>query len=117
MGVTEADVFRLLQDLPLDNSVGIDAAPAAMSMDYSGLPGWGGTGLENESGGEPYIYHFPDGNAGIARLLVRHLIPVVAPGSTMEDIVLAPFDYSKLDRQGSPVRLRLNSTVVNARLH
>jgi spermidine dehydrogenase len=30
----------------------------------------------------------------------------------MEDIVLAPFDYSKLDRQGSPVRLRLNSTVV-----
>ncbi len=112
MGVTEADVFKLLQDLPLDNSVGIDAAQAAMSMDYSGLPGWGGTGLEKESGGEPYIYHFPDGNAGIARLLVRHLIPVVAPGSTMEDIVLAPFDYSKLDRQGSPVRLRLNSTVV-----
>jgi spermidine dehydrogenase len=112
MGVTEADVFKLLQDLPLDNSVGIDAAQAAMSMDYSGLPGWGGTGLENESGGEPYIYHFPDGNAGIARLLVRHLIPGVAPGSTMEDIVLAPFDYSKLDRQGSPVRLRLNSTVV-----
>ena len=112
MGVTEADVFKLLQDLSLDNTVGMDAAPAGMSMDYSGLPGWGGTGLEKESGAEPYIYHFPDGNAGIARLLVRHLIPGVAPGSTMEDIVLAPFDYSKLDRQGSPVRLRLESTVV-----
>jgi spermidine dehydrogenase len=112
MGVTEADVFKLLQDLSLDNTVGIDAATAGSSMDYSGLPGWGGTGLERESGTEPYIYHFPDGNAGIARMLVRHLIPGVAPGSTMEDIVLAPFDYSQLDRQGSPVRLRLKSTVV-----
>ena len=28
---------------------------------------------------EPYIYHFPDGNASIARLLVRALIPGVAP--------------------------------------
>jgi spermidine dehydrogenase len=112
MGVTEADVFKLLQDLSLDMSVGIDAAAAGSSMDYSGLPGWGGTGLEEEAGEDPYIYHFPDGNAGVARLLVRQLIPGIAPGSTMEDIVLAPFDYSKLDRQGSPVRLRLESTVV-----
>ncbi len=63
---------------------------------------------------EPYIYHFPDGNASIARLLVRKMIPGVAPGNTMEDIVLAPFDYSKLDQAHSNVRLRLNSTVINA---
>ena len=44
---------------------------------------------------EPYIYHFPDGNASIARLLVRRLIPDVAPGNTMEDIVTAPFDYAE----------------------
>jgi len=112
MGVTEADVFKMLQDLSVDNSVGIDAAMAGSSMDYSGLPGWGGTGLAKEADADPYIYHFPDGNAGIARLLVRQLVPGVAPGSTMEDIVLAPFDYSQLDRQGAPVRLRLNSTVV-----
>ncbi len=112
MGVTEADVFKLLQDLSLDMTVGIDAAAAGSGMDYSGLPGWGGTGLEEVAGEDPYIHHFPDGNASVARLLVRHLVPGVAPGSTMEDIVLAPFDYSKLDRQGSPVRLRLESTVV-----
>ena len=112
MGVTEPDVFKLLQDLSLDQSVGIDAATAAGGMSYSGLPGWGGTRLEEDSWEDPYIYHFPDGNASIARMLVRHLIPAVAPGSTMEDIVLAPFDYSKLDRSGSPVRLRLESTVV-----
>ena len=42
---------------------------------------------------EPYIYHFPDGNASIARLLVRKLIPGIAAGHTMEDIVTAQFDY------------------------
>ena len=51
---------------------------------------------------EPYIYHFPDGNASIARLIVRSLIPAVAPGSTMEDIVTARFDYATLDRPGEP---------------
>jgi spermidine dehydrogenase len=56
---------------------------------------------------------FPDGNASIARLMVRSLIPKVAPGNTMEDIVDASFDYSQLDRSDSPVRIRLNSTAVN----
>jgi spermidine dehydrogenase len=63
---------------------------------------------------EPYIYHFPDGNASIARLLVRGLIPGVAPGHTMDDVVLAPFDYGALDRD-TRVRLRLNSTAVVVR--
>lgn len=61
---------------------------------------------------DPYIYHFPDGNASVARLLVRDLIPGVAPGNAMEDIVMAPFDYAKLDVASNKVQLRLNSTVV-----
>ncbi len=64
---------------------------------------------------EPYIFHFPDGNAGIARSLVRKLIPAVAPGHTMEDIVTAHFDYARLDETGSPVRIRLNSTALRVR--
>jgi spermidine dehydrogenase len=56
---------------------------------------------------------FPDGNASVARLFVRKLIPEVAPGSTMQDLVAARFDYSQLDRAESPVRVRLNSTAVN----
>lgn len=64
---------------------------------------------------DPYIYHFPDGNASLARLLVRSLIPSVAPGNTMDDIVLATFDYAKLDQPKTPVRLRLNSTAVSVR--
>ena len=61
---------------------------------------------------EPYIYHFPDGNASIARLLVRSLVPAAMPGSTMEDIVLTKARYEELDRPRHRVRIRLNSTVV-----
>lgn len=57
----------------------------------------------------------PDGNASIARLLVRSLIPGVAPGNSMHDIISAKFDYSKLDQPDSPVKLRLNSTAVYVR--
>jgi spermidine dehydrogenase len=64
---------------------------------------------------EPYHFHFPDGNASIARALVRALIPDVAMGHTAEDIVTAKFDYSKLDRGGPPVRIRLSSTAVRVR--
>ena len=28
----------------------------------------------------PYIYHFPDGNAGVARALVKKMIPNVGEG-------------------------------------
>ena len=58
---------------------------------------------------------YPDGNASVARLLVRHLIPAVAAGNTEENIVTSSFDYTQLDREGAPVRLRLNSTAVNVR--
>jgi len=61
---------------------------------------------------EPYIYHFPDGNAGIARALVRQLVPSALPGSTMEDLVLENVDYGELDLPENDVRLRLGSTVV-----
>ncbi len=107
---------------------GIDAVAASTGFG-SGLPGSRGLAREEEKpadpnlpqdadGGhadEPYIYHFPDGNATIARLLVRKLVPGVAPGTTMDDIVLAKFDYDALDRSGQPVRIRLNSTGVKVR--
>mgnify|MGYP002622287768 CR=1 FL=1 len=64
---------------------------------------------------EPYIFHFPDGNAGIARALVRELVSGAIPGSTMEDLVLARADYDALDDEGSKARIRLNSTAVDVR--
>src|SRR5262249_47661681 len=70
--------------------LGSDAVPAADARDM-GYPGFAGLGLpQGEGHSEPYIYHFPDGNAALARLLVRALIPGVAPGDSMDDVVLAP---------------------------
>ena len=93
-------------------AVNIDAFPAAAAWEF-GYPGFGDNDDSGES--EPYIFHFPDGNASIARLLVRNLIPLAASGDTMEDIVTTKFDYSNLDSLNSSVRLRLNSTVIRAK--
>ena len=95
-------------------AMGPDIVPALEALG-SRFPGFSRLGLkEEEEPGldEPYIYHFPDGNASIARLLIRGLIPAVAPGHTMDDVVLANFDYAKLDVDGARVRVRLNSTAV-----
>ena len=115
LGITEPEVFATLQYLTGDSTVGIESTSAAEAMGYSGLPGGGAAGLSRDEDDEPYIHHFPDGNASVARMLVRAMIPDVAPGSTMEDIVNAPFDYGKLDVANSPVRLRLNSTVTRVK--
>ncbi|HXL49468.1 MAG TPA: NAD(P)-binding protein [Xanthobacteraceae bacterium] len=95
--------------------LGCDAVPAADAREL-GYPGFDGLGLPGRaSPREPYIYHFPDGNASLARLLVRSLVSEVAPGHTMDDVVLARFDYDKLDRDGQGVRIRLDSTCVDVR--
>jgi spermidine dehydrogenase len=108
-------------------AVGIDAVSALDCAGY-GLPGFKGLKLSRHStpamGYTPSGYldtggsatlHFPDGNATIARLLVRQLIPSAAPGKGAEDVVTARFDYAQLDQPGSKVRLRLNSPAVRVR--
>jgi spermidine dehydrogenase len=82
------------------------------SFTYAGFQGLGLSKGEKE---EPYIFHFPDGNSSIARLLVRSLIPEAVPGSTMEDVVTAKAAYSHLDQPGAAVRVRLSSTAVNVK--
>ncbi len=66
-----------------------------------------------DTGGSKSL-HFPDGNASVARLLVRGLVPDAVPGHSAMDVVTARIDYAKLDRVSNAVRLRLNSTVVRA---
>ena len=64
---------------------------------------------------DDYIHHFPDGNASIARAFVRAMIPAAVPGAGMENLVLNPVDYGKLDNPADPVRLRLNASVVRVK--
>jgi len=114
-----AEVLAYVQKMPHGYwAIGADALPAWMAQD-SGYPGFGGVtgGGEGEGGDEDEIrgFWFPDGNASVARLLARKLVPDAAPGHSMQDIVTAQFDYSRLDRDGSPTRIRLSSTVVDLR--
>jgi len=107
--------------------VGTDAVSALDCWGF-GLPGFQGMKLAKgsirrmgytpsgyEDTGGSYKLHFPDGNATIARLLVRNLIPSAVPGNGVEDVVTARVDYAQLDRAGTPVRLRLNSIAIRAR--
>jgi spermidine dehydrogenase len=109
--------------------VGIDAVPAldCWAIGFAGFkglqlaPGPKGGRLSFTALGaatpdqSPYFFHFPDGNASIARLLVRKLVPAAIPGQTAQDIVTARVDYAQLDVPASPVRIRLNSTAVAVR--
>jgi spermidine dehydrogenase len=112
------EVANCFQGRTLDFfALGCDAVPAWSAME-AGYPGFAGLELAQPKSAEltePYIYHFPDGNASLARLLVRALVPGVAPGKTMDDVVLAKFDYRTLDRAANRVRIRLNSTCVHVR--
>jgi spermidine dehydrogenase len=109
------------------SAAGIDAVGAldCWAMDF---PGFQGMNIERSlpallshtafgylTPPEPYSFQHPDGGASVARHLVRALIPEAVSGHTAEDIVTAKVDYGLLDVSGSPVRIRLNSTVVRAR--
>ncbi|HUO80280.1 MAG TPA: FAD/NAD(P)-binding protein [Steroidobacteraceae bacterium] len=86
-----------------------------LKLEPGSIPGMGFTPAGYaDTGGSPRL-HFPDGNATIARALVRRLIPAAVPGATIEDLVTARVNYARLDRRGAPVRLRLGSTAVGVR--
>jgi spermidine dehydrogenase len=121
------DIIKLYQALPQPLfGVGFDAVAAqdAWGLD---MPGFAGMKLDPAPGkgmnrdaipnevAEKYFFHFPDGNASIARLLVRKLIPDAIPGHSWTDVVSARANYAKLDQASSPVRIRLNSTAVRVR--
>jgi spermidine dehydrogenase len=95
------------------NNKRVDTTPA-LEAARRGSVGFDGLGLPKEEQFRQgsYTFHFPDGNASIARLLVSRLMPTAVPGThDMHSIVNAPVDYGRLDEAAATVRLRLNSTV------
>jgi spermidine dehydrogenase len=112
------DVLTYLYQEPTGEwGYGIDGIGAidAWAEEYPGFAGlgldWSRPSRHNSpsikrgwNANDPYIYHFPEGVAGVTRLLVRALVPGALPGSTMEDEVLARLDYARLDDPGNDVR-------------
>jgi spermidine dehydrogenase len=123
----DAAVVALLQAHPQPlYGLGIDGVSAQDAWGL-GLPGFDGLKLDASYGpgmgrdarhndeAEKYFFHFPDGNASIARMLVRGLAPNAIAGSTAQDIVTEQVRYDQLDQASNPTRIRLNSTVVRVR--
>jgi spermidine dehydrogenase len=121
------EVIKLYQAAPHPLfGIGLDAMSAQDAWGL-GFPGFDGLNLDPAPGqgqnrdairseeAEKYFFHFPDGNASIARLLVRKLIPDAIPGTTVQDVVTARANYAKLDDRGSNIRIRLNSPVVRVK--
>src|SRR3984885_1745847 len=107
-GVQE-DVIKMYQAYPHGLfGVGIDAVAAQDAWGFD-LPGFDGLKLDDTPGkgmnrdaipneeAEKYFFHFPDGNASIARLLLRKLVPGVLAGNTMPDMVISKANYANLD--------------------
>ncbi len=116
--------LAVLRDITLTFwGFGADALSLAEMIDYPAL----GAGLVRGAAAlgavfpdrrslypdEPYIFHFPDGNAGVARLLVRSLVPGAVPGRDMADVVQSRVRYDLLDRRENGTRIRLDSTAVH----
>lgn len=124
----DAQLCRYFADRSKDYlGVGSDAI-SALDAYAMGLPGFEALGLgptpdpamspsaqQALLGRDEYIYHFPDGNAGLVRALLRALIPQVLPGSGIESLVLGARDDCHLDQPGAPLRLRLGATVQSVR--
>lgn len=113
------EALKFFQTYPHDLfGVGIDSVSALTchenpddydSFSYPALDGLGLSPVEKEQ----YDYMFPDGNATIARLLVRSLIPRAIPATSPDAVPATLCRYDQLDAAGEAVRLRLNSPAIS----
>ena len=127
------DVIPFFDDRPKGSfCVGIDGHPALYGW-AQGYPGFQGMNLEPFPRVSPLSHigggqhgresewndgvdlYLPDGNATVARLLVRAMIPEALPGTSLEQSMTSRLAYDRIDREGSDARIRLNSTVVSVR--
>ncbi|HJO37726.1 MAG: NAD(P)/FAD-dependent oxidoreductase [Vicinamibacterales bacterium] len=127
------DVIPFFDDRPKGSfCVGIDAYPALYGW-AQGYPGFQGMHLEplprvnplshigggqhgrESEGNHGEDLYLPDGNATVARLLVRAMIPDALPGTSLDDSITSRLAYDRIDRAGSDARIRLNSTAISVR--
>jgi spermidine dehydrogenase len=112
----DPELLRLYRTLYIEYyALGAESMPTYWVSREPLLPGLEGTLVERARREEPYIFHFPDGNASIARLLVASLVPAALPTRSPEAVLTATPRYAQLDAPRAPVRIRLASTAVDVR--
>jgi len=111
LGVDDPEVMKMARNSGLDwASSGADLMTIKTAKSCGAM---GFAPKEVYDKNNPYIHHFPDGNASLARALVKKMIPFVGKGNNAEELVKSKFHYDELDKSGNLVRIRLNSTVIN----
>ena len=108
------DVIPFFKGQNWRNSKHVDTVPAYEAAEH-GSVGFNGLGLElGELFSEgSFSFHFPDGNASVARLLISKIVPnAFGALQDMNTIVNATVDYTQLDVPANPIRVRLSSPVL-----
>lgn len=92
------------------NNKRVDTCPAFEALR---LPVFDGMAVAEPPRAQSVHFHFPDGNASIARLLVNQLVPgVFDKHHDQESIVSAKANYGALDQAQNHLKIRLNSMAV-----
>jgi len=113
LGVDDSGVLRMARNSGLDWALtGTDLMSIRTAKSVGAL-GFAPKAVYDPE--TPYIYHYPDGNAGVARALVKKMIPEIGEGDNAEELVLSRFQYDELDKSRNAVRIRLSSTVVDVK--
>jgi len=110
-------VCTYLRDRSFGSGRGLDATTALAAHQRFGFPGFAGLNLPKtpHHGKHEAEYHFPEGNATIARMIVRDLVPGSLNTDGLSDALVRRVDYDSLDQEKNLIRIRLNSTAVNVR--
>ena len=102
-GISRETVRTFLFDEGSAFGLGPDALSAYTAYAFDALGAFAEDGTEM----------FPDGNSGIARLIVKTMIPESIPGDrSLENICRSNINFAALDRAGASARIRLGSTAV-----
>ena len=93
------------------------SAYAAKRMVLPGTASKGDSGLKEKKPSANFsVVSFPGGNTTILRGMLARMIPGSIGGDgSVAAMAAAPIDFSKLDREGAPLRFRVSSTVIDVR--
>ena len=122
VGVTQREVFDYLDPMVAAAypGLGSDVISAYLGAEFPGASAIAKIADDSEFkefenwDGSKYLYtSFPGGNAGIARHIVKTMLPGAIEGEhNLNDVVYGRVDWNALDREGQKIRMRLGSTAV-----